>query len=76
MVRRGMLLVGWGMAAGIAGAVVLARFLASQLFAVSPGDPMTFSAVAALMLGGAFAACSLPAARAVAVEPAEVLRTD
>jgi len=28
------------------------------------------------MLGGAFAACSLPAARAVAVEPAEVLRND
>ena len=76
MVRRGMLLVAWGMAAGIAGAAVLARLLASQLFGVSPGDPTTFSAVAALMLGAALVACSIPAARAVAVEPAEVLRND
>jgi predicted permease len=76
MVRRGMTLVGWGVAAGIAAAIVFARLLATTLFGVSPGDPLTFATVTALMLAGALAACGIPAARAVAVEPAEVLRID
>jgi ABC-type antimicrobial peptide transport system permease subunit len=76
MMRRGMTVVAWGVGAGVVAAAGLARFLASALFGVSPGDPLTFSAVAALMLGGALVACGIPAARAVAVEPAEVLRND
>jgi putative ABC transport system permease protein len=76
MVRRGMTLVAWGVAAGLAAAVVFARLMATLLFGVSPGDPLTFSAVTALMLGGALVACGIPALRAAAVEPAEVLRTD
>ena len=76
MVRRGMTLVAWGVAAGVVAAVALARLLATMLFGVSPGDPLTFSAVVALMLGGALVACGIPAVRAAAVEPAEVLRND
>ena len=76
MVRRGMRLVAWGVAVGVAGAVAFGRLLATMLFGVSPGDPLTISGVTVLLLGGALVACSIPAARAVAVEPAEVLRTD
>jgi putative ABC transport system permease protein len=76
MVRRGMTLVAWGVAAGVVGAFAFARLLSTLLFGVSAGDPLTFSAVAALMLGTALVACGLPAARAVAVEPAVVLRND
>jgi len=76
MIRRGMTLVVWGTAAGVVAAAVFARLLASKLYGVGPGDPLTFSAVVALMLSGALVACGVPAARAVAVEPAEVLRID
>ena len=66
----------WGVAAGGVAAVVFARLLASLLFDVSPGDPATFAAVMALMLGGALGACGIPAARAVAVEPADRVLLD
>jgi ABC-type lipoprotein release transport system permease subunit len=43
---------------------------------VSPADPPTFIGVAALLMSVALAACWVPAARAVAVDPASVLRAD
>jgi len=76
LVRRGMTLVACGVAAGIAAAAVFTRLLATLLFGVRPGDPLTFSAVTVLMLGAALVACGLPALRAAAVEPAAVLRSD
>src|SRR4051794_30942926 len=76
MIRRGMTLVSCGVLAGAAAAFAFARLLSSLLFDVSPGDPTTFSVVTVLMLGSALIACGLPAARAVAVQPAVVLRND
>jgi len=43
---------------------------------VSTIDPLAFALVAALMLAVAFAACSIPARRAIAIEPARVLRSE
>jgi putative ABC transport system permease protein len=76
MIRRAMTLVSCGVVAGAAAAFAFARLLSSLLFDVSPGDPVTFSVVTVLMLGSALMACGLPAARAVAVQPAAVLRND
>jgi predicted permease len=76
IVGRGMALVGWGTAAGVAAAVVLARLLSASFFGVSTADPRTFGAVMILMLAAAFAACAAPAVRAVSAEPGSVLRTD
>jgi ABC-type antimicrobial peptide transport system permease subunit len=76
VVGRGMTLVTWGIAAGLAVASVFARTLSASFFGVSPADPMTFASVAILMLGAALAACGIPAARAVTVQPADILRTD
>ena len=50
--------------------------MASLCFGVSPVDPLTFGAVIALLLGAALLACSVPAVRAISIEPAAVLRND
>ena len=50
------------------------RWLSTRFFGVQPGDPLTFAAVGILMLRAALVACGIPAARAVAVEPAAILR--
>jgi putative ABC transport system permease protein len=76
IVGRGVSLVGSGVAVGIAIAAVLVRLLSSVFFGVSALDPATFAGVAVLLVGVAALACWIPAARAVAVEPAEVLRND
>ena len=76
VVRRGMTVVGWGIALGVGVSFVLARMLSSLLFGVGATDPLTFTGVTALMVGAALAACAVPAARAAGVEPAVVLRND
>jgi putative ABC transport system permease protein len=76
IVGRGVSLVGSGVAVGIAIAAVLVRLLSSVFFGVSALDPATFAGVAVLLVGVAALACWIPAARAVAVEPAAVLRND
>jgi predicted permease len=76
MVVRGMQLVVWGLAAGVAAAGAFARLLSASFFGVNAADPRTFAAVTLLMAGAALLACGIPAWRAVSVEPAVVLRTD
>jgi len=44
------------------------------LFGVDTLDPLTFAAVATALACVALAACYLPARRAMAVDPAHVLR--
>ena len=73
-VRRALVLVGTGVAIGLAAATVLTRALASQLFGVGPLDPLTHLAVALLLLGAAALASLLSAHRASALDPVEVLR--
>jgi putative ABC transport system permease protein len=48
--------------------------LASQLFAVSAIDPLTFASVAVVPIVVAMAACYLPARRAMSVDPVVALR--
>ncbi len=76
IVGRGLWLVGTGVAAGVVMAYAAARLMTSLFFGVSPADPVTFAAVVTLLLGAAMLACWVPAARAVSVEPASVLRND
>jgi putative ABC transport system permease protein len=74
VVSQGMALAAAGIVIGTCGALALGRVLESLLFGVTPTDPATFLAVAALLAFVALAASYLPALRAARVDPAEALR--
>jgi putative ABC transport system permease protein len=63
-----------GVALGLAGSFVVARFLTSLLFGVGMYDPLTFLGVAALLVAVALAASYIPARRAMRVDPIVALR--
>ena len=63
-----------GALAGIAAGAGVARYLSSLLYGVKPTDPATFIAVAVLLVLVAVAACSIPARRAMRVDPMVALR--
>jgi putative ABC transport system permease protein len=65
-----------GLAAGLAGAAALSRYLESLLFLVSRYDALTFAAVAALLTAVALAASAVPALRAARVDPMVALRSE
>jgi predicted permease len=76
VLTEGIRVAAWGLAAGLAGAAAVSRLLGSQLFGVTPNDPVSY--LGALMLIGAAVAlaCWIPAKRATAVPPLESLRTE
>jgi ABC-type antimicrobial peptide transport system permease subunit len=76
VLRRGFRLVAIGLLIGSAGALAVTRVLRSLLFAVSPTDPLVFSAIAGLLVVIALAASLLPARRAARVDPVVALRTE
>lgn len=65
-----------GISLGLAGAFLVTRLLASQLYGVGPMDPVTFAAVAALMAVVTLSACYVPARRAMLVDPMVALRSE
>lgn len=76
MLAQGMLPVVVGMAVGLALAVAASRLIASQLFGVEPGDPITLAGVAASITLVALAACWVPAWRASRLNPVDALRAE
>jgi putative ABC transport system permease protein len=76
VVGQGMRLVLAGLALGALGAFALTRVLRGLLFAVSATDPLTFGAVALLLVLVALAACWIPARRATRIDPLAALRYD
>ncbi|HVU17046.1 MAG TPA: ABC transporter permease [Candidatus Didemnitutus sp.] len=76
VLRRGLLLTVPGLALGVIVSVTLSRFLKSLLFGVSGQDPMVLAVVAVTLLLVGFAACLLPARRAIRVDIARLLRSE
>jgi putative ABC transport system permease protein len=73
---QGMILAGIGLAVGLVIVFILARFLASMLYGVSPADPITFVAITFLLAAVALVACYIPARRAARVDPMVALREE
>ena len=65
-----------GVAIGLGAAALAARVIASFLFGVGAGDPLTFAAVASLLLVVALAASYMPSRRALRVDPIAALRAE
>jgi putative ABC transport system permease protein len=67
-------MAGIGVAAGIVGALALARFMSSFVFGVSTRDPLTLVVVAMVLAAVAMFASLAPAWRAMKVDPMVALR--
>jgi len=65
-----------GLAAGVAGALLLMRVLAGQLYGVGRADPPTYTVSAAIILIAAVASCGIPMWRAMRLDPLETIRCD
>jgi len=75
-VRQGLILAVIGSAAGLLAAAALTRLMASLLFKTTALDPITYAAVALLLIGAAALASYVPARRATSVDPVEALRVE
>ena len=65
-----------GIAVAIPLAVMLARWMRSQLFGVQPFDPVTMAGCLVMTVVMVLVAAALPARRAASVEPTKALRTE
>ena len=74
--RRGMMMAIAGVVLGIAGAAATTRVLESLLFGIRPLDPLTFATMPIVLVIAALLATYLPARRALAVDPAETLKSE
>jgi ABC-type antimicrobial peptide transport system permease subunit len=73
---QGVRLVALGLAAGLFASLGLTKFLQSQLFEVSPTDPMVMATAMFVLAFFALFACWLPARRAATVDPVVALRAE
>ncbi len=76
ILREGGLLVGLGLAVGVASSLALSRTIEGLLFGVASRDPFTLVAVVATMTAIGLVACWVPATRASRIDPSEALRAN
>ena len=72
--KPGLMQLAVGLSIGVAGAFALSGVLSRVLVGVTPGDPLTFAAMAAILSAVAIAACLLPIRRATRTDPLTALR--
>jgi putative ABC transport system permease protein len=76
VVRRGVVLVAFGVALGLVLVLTGNRALQSWLYGVSPTDPLTLAGTAVVLLLVALAASYVPARRATRIQPVTALRSE
>jgi putative ABC transport system permease protein len=76
VVADGMKPILLGVGIGFAVALALGRVVSSLIYGVLPTDPLTFAAVALLLVAVGLLATAVPAYRATRVEPIRTLRDD
>ncbi len=76
MMRDSAVPIAIGTLAGLGGAALATRVIASFLFETKPIEPATFAAVALALAGTGCLAALIPALRAARVDPASTLRAE
>src|SRR5690625_2026718 len=76
VVGRGLRFAAAGLVVGIVAALWLTKLIGGMLFELSATDPVTFTAIALLLLGVTAVASWIPARRAAAVDPMVALRAE
>jgi putative ABC transport system permease protein len=74
IVGQGMILALIGLSIGVPLALAMGRAIAGLLYGVAPDDLATFAGVSVLLAAVSFAACYIPARRAMRVDPTIALR--
>jgi predicted permease len=76
VIGQSMKLVMAGLAMGLAFGLVVGRLVQSQLFGISPNDPVTFASIALLLGSIGLAASWIPARRAARIDPLVALKSE
>jgi len=76
VIRMGMRLILLGVVLGIAVSLATSNALSGELWQTSPQDPLTITAVSALLFVTGLAACWIPARRAAGIAPIVALRSE
>lgn len=76
IIGQGMTPALLGVSIGVAAAFGLTRWISTMLYETSTTDPLIFSAVVAMLVIAALAACYLPARRAAKTDPMIALRSE
>src|SRR5207248_5482748 len=74
ILRKGLVIIAIGIAIGEIASLLLTRVIKTQIWGVSSHDPVTFSAVLAVLIAVGISACLVPARRATQVDPLVALR--
>ena len=74
--REGVRLAIVGLVLGLVGATVAANLLRTQLYGVTPGDPISYVVAIPTLAAAVALAVWLPARRATKVNPLESLRAE
>lgn len=76
VLREAILVVVAGLVVGVAGAFAGTKILASLLYEVTPGDPLSIAGAIVVLLAVALGAAYFPARRATRIDPIRALRAD
>lgn len=76
ILRESVILSGLGIILGLPCAIAATRLIGHMLFGVAPGDPLTFTAAAAILLAVGAVAGYWPARRATKIDPIAALRRE
>jgi putative ABC transport system permease protein len=74
VVRQVGVIAAIGIGTGVAGALLLTRWISSLLFGIDPSDPLVYAGVSVMLAVVALLAAAIPSGRASRIDPLRALR--